>query len=447
MTPKQRATIALSKTRERLNELAALETLEDEHREELATLETRYSDQERQYRAAVMAEGEAEAAAVGLFPDGTEDADGRELRELIGKVRIGDYLAPASAGVGISGAAAELAAALELPTTGPSGGVAIPLRVLLPDGGLENETRQQEPDGRETRAFTTTGAYAGPTKQRPILDRLFGADIMGPLGVRMDSVPAGRAEWPLITAGVAPTQKPETSAAGAPGAADAAVTATFTTETLKPKRLTGRYEYTHEMAAQVLGLEPALRRDLAAAVRAKMNDLVLNGNETTNTHEPDGFLTVLAAPMPVPTTESQYAAYAGSHATAVDGIHASMETEVSSIIGVASYQHAAGVFQAGSGEAGTEALRRRSRMCMATSYIPAPDTTSNVQDGNVYHAAGPNGGTMRGDSVAAVWPTLEVIRDIYSQASQGVVLTWVSLWDLQAAFRTAAYKRLAFRVA
>ena len=35
------------------------------------------------------------------------------------------------------------------------------------------------------------------------------------------------------------------------------------------------------------------------------------------------------------------------------------------------------------------------------------------------------GRALRGDSVAAMWPTLEVIRDIYSQASVGVVLTWV----------------------
>ena len=52
---------------------------------------------------------------------------------------------------------------------------------------------------------------------------------------------------------------------------------------------------------------------------------------------------------------------------------------------------------------------------------------------------------MRGDSVAAMWPTLEVIRDIYSQASVGVVLTWVALWDAQCAYRTAAYKRIPFR--
>ena len=79
---------------------------------------------------------------------------------------------------------------------------------------------------------------------------------------------------------------------------------------------------------------------------------------------------------------------------------------------------------------------------------PASGDGANIQAGNVYHAAGPNGGgAMRGDSVAAVWPTLEVIRDIYSQASVGVRLTWVALWDLQAAFRSAAYSRLAFKLA
>ena len=49
--------------------------------------------------------------------------------------------------------------------------------------------------------------------------------------------------------------------------------------------------------------------------------------------------------------------------------------------------------------------------------------------------------------VAAMWPTLEVIRDIYSKASQGVVLTWVALWDAHTAFRSAAYYRAAFQIA
>lgn len=42
--------------------------------------------------------------------------------------------------------------------------------------------------------------------------------------------------------------------------------------------------------------------------------------------------------------------------------------------------------------------------------------------------------------------TLEVIRDIYSKASQGVLLTWVTLWDAQTAFQAGACKRVDFRI-
>ena len=54
---------------------------------------------------------------------------------------------------------------------------------------------------------------------------------------------------------------------------------------------------------------------------------------------------------------------------------------------------------------------------------------------------------MRGDSIAAVWPSIEVIRDPYSNASTGVVLTWVTLWDAETAFRAAAYRRVGFKLA
>ena len=81
---------------------------------------------------------------------------------------------------------------------------------------------------------------------------------------------------------------------------------------------------------------------------------------------------------------------------------------------------------------------------MASTYIPAK---SGMEQMAVLHAAGPNGGgIMRGDSVAGIWPTLEIIRDIYSNASQGIVLTWVMLWDAALALRLAAYKRININI-
>ena len=158
------------------------------------------------------------------------------------------------------------------------------------------------------------------------------------------------------------------------------------------------------MAASVADIEGALRRDLGDAVKAKMSDA---DYQRTCTHKRrirnlcEGFLTAITAPGN-PGAEAVFADYAGSHAASVDGIHAETEKEVSSVIGVDVYAHAASVYQTGSGESGSEALMRRSMSCRASSYIPAADTTNHRSKDNIYHSAGPNGGgVMRGDSV---WP-------------------------------------------
>ena len=272
MTHAQRLTIRLSEIRQRLNEIACLEAdkVTDEIRNEADKLGGEYRNAETQHRAAIVAEADETRAAEGAFGNG--NGEPAEVRSLIQRVNIGDYLRPAAArSVGLAGAAVELAGALKVSAVGPGGGTAIPWTILE----LPEHRAAPAPRG-EHRAFTDTGSLDGSIMQRPILQRLFGPGIMDALGVRMDSVPAGRSEWPLITAGVVPVQKAEGTAA------DVAVEATFDTEILKPKRLTGRYEFTHESAAQVSDMEASLRRDLADAVKAKMSDRIINGDEATN---------------------------------------------------------------------------------------------------------------------------------------------------------------------
>ena len=357
---------------------------------------------------------------IGQFSDG-DDQDGAEVRSLLGSVTLADYLGPAAAGGGISGAAAELNAALEVPAAGASGGVSVPWRVL------------------ETRAFTTTGENDGPEMQRTILQRLFGPGVMDTLGVRIDAVPVGRTEWPLITSGVAPAQAKEPDAAATP------VAAGFSFANLKPKRLSGAYEFTHEMAASVPGIEEALRRDLADAVRSSMEKQIISGTAPTNSapQNVQGLITKLTG-SDLSSGQSTAADYGKLHSLAVDGIHAANESEVTSVVGYKTYQHAAGVYITGSGESGSELLARRSGGCMASTYIPS---IASKKQSTILHGGGPNGGgIMRGDSVAAMWPVLEIIRDPYSKASQGVVLTWVTLWDAVVAFRSAAYKQIDIQI-
>ena len=107
-------------------------------------------------------------------------------------------------------------------------------------------------------------------------------------------------EWPLLTGGVAPDMKAEGTAA------DAAVAATFTTETLKPKRLDwlGKYEHTRTNRRRKSPTS-SKRCGAISAMRSsrKCPILILNGDESTNAQEPDGFLTKIAAPT-APSAES-----------------------------------------------------------------------------------------------------------------------------------------------
>ena len=70
-------------------------------------------------------------------------------------MNLGDYLAPAAAGMGISGVAAELnTAALGVELAGKSGGPAIPWAVLI---GSESASAGREAGSQsENRALTTT---------------------------------------------------------------------------------------------------------------------------------------------------------------------------------------------------------------------------------------------------------------------------------------------------
>ena len=149
---------------------------------------------EERSRAALVAEAaDAEAREAGAEgAEGRETGEGAELRKLQGKARLGRYLLAAAGGVAVDGAEGELLDALQV-----RGGVGVqPGAVQVPWSMLLTEP--------EKRASTTTGAYDGPTAQRPILQRLFGPGIFDMLGVRLDTVPQGTSEWPLITVGCHP---------------------------------------------------------------------------------------------------------------------------------------------------------------------------------------------------------------------------------------------------
>ena len=418
MTTLQKLELRRSEIKSRLGELAALDEFTDDQKAETDRLTKEFQEKETQYRAAVIAEGEnAQSKEFGT------DGEAAEIRAIKNRSSLRNYLDAASKGTGLAGAEAELNDALEIRA---GGGVRVPWTMLLPDVEFRAD------------GVSDTAGLDGGTAQRPILRRLFGRSILDALGVRLDSVPSGMSEWPLLVGGVSPAQVAES-------ATNEATKPTFQTVALKPKRLTGRYVFTVEQAAQVSGIEAALRRDLADAVMARMSDQIINGNGTAPNVK--GFLTALTAPD-VPGSESGYSDYAAVGAQGVDGIHAELESQVCVLLGVATYQHAAEII--GNDEFATDALRRRVKMALTTSYLPAPPSSGNKANSQdcLIHSRGSDSGEMRGDSVAAMWPALELVKDIYTKAGEGqVILTWTALWDAETAYRSGAYQRVKFKLA
>ena len=425
MTPKLRLERERFELKNDINRLLGLgDAITDEQRSEMATATKRLDETAIEYRAALASEGADESRAIAKHGEPGADAETVERRQLLDSVSIGDYLGPAANEHTLEGRAAELNASFDMELRGQEGGVRIPWHVL------------------ETRAFTTTTQNDGSVIQRPILQRLFARSVAESLGVRMDQVPAGRSEFNIIASTLAPVQTKEGTAVAAP------VAATFVASTLKPKRLPAAYEVTHETIASVSEIEQQLRRDLFNAVTSAMSNIIVNGTEPT-TQQPQriaGFLTEITAPGDAGATAT-FADYAGAHAAGIDGIHAEQENQVSSVIGTDVYRHSATIYQAGSGESGSEALKRRSMQCRSSSYIPSA-TNAGQSKGNLFHLAGPNGGgPMRGDSVGALFNGgPELVRDRYTKASIGILLTLILTWDLKVAFRPEAYSRQAFKI-
>ena len=304
MTALQKIQIRLSEIAARLGAIAELEgeKFTTEIRTEFQSLQTEHSTLHERQQAAILSEGAEQAAQAGR--EGNGDGEPAEIRTLLQRSSATNYLSSAVAGIQISGPESELNAALEIGTIGAGGGVLIPWQMLD-----VSETRADAP--------STTTQLAGAVVQRPILQRLFGRDILAALGIRIDSVPAGQAQWPLLTGGVSPDQKVEKAAA------PDAVVPTFSTHTLVPKRLTGRYAFSAEQAAQVSGIEAALRLDLANAVGAAMSDQVVNGSGVNG--EVTGLLARIDAPAD-PAAEAAYEAYQPVEKGAIDRVSLDGET-------------------------------------------------------------------------------------------------------------------------
>ena len=267
----------------------------------------------------------------------------------------------------------------------------------------------------------------GGADQRMFIQRLFGRSVMGPLGIRVESV-VGRVKFPINSVGAGVAAKAEGTAAN-----DAAA-AVIDENEMVPHKITGRFDISAEAMASIQGIDPGLSMDLVNDARSQMYSAIINGNGTAPNVA--GVLDVTNASNP--TNVVTFADAASAAAAGVDGIHATMESEVSVLLGESTHTKFSALYTASGEFAALDRLTARARTVQVSSYMPA--VASTIQKAILH-----SGPADRSDAIAALFGGgVEIVRDPYSKASQGVTLTCVLLWAFQIIH--SAYTELRFKL-
>ena len=295
MSPAQRKLKELkerqSRERQRMAELGLADSLTDETRSELDSIEAGTPDLERQIRAATLAveaeEGEQRQAAGTSEPD----SEHRARLELRSRASLGRYLAAALAGRLPSGAEAELAQA-----AGVRDG-AIPIELFdVPE--------------RRADVATPSGSTVGVNLD-PIYPSIYARSVLPRLGVAMPRVGSGSYSTLTISTNLSAGAK----AAGTPQESTAAA---FTATTTTPHRVSARLSLRIEDIASIGtgNFESVLRQNLMLALSDRLDQLGLTGDPATDAAQPTGLFTRLTDP----TDQTDAIEFNGFVALAADGI-------------------------------------------------------------------------------------------------------------------------------
>ena len=408
MTKSQKLALELSKNRQRLNELLALDELTDEQRAELEQLTTRQQAAEVEYRAALVAEGDE----IETRETPTETAEDRELRQLRDSARVSEFVQAAMEQRGVTGESLEYSQAV-------GAGGRFPLELLAPE--------------LEQRATTDVDSAA---RQQTWLDRLFAGTAAAHLGISMRSVSPGVASFPVTTAGASAAQRGRQEAA-----ADAAWTVGVTE--IKPSRNAVRAVFSVEDAARLPGLEDALRRDLSAALVEGVDRAIFIGDDGANENEADITGLQTAANVVEKTitqaNKIKWPETVQLFAELIDGKHAMTPDDLRIVAAVGANQlWMATQANQNRNESVAQIMRGNGLNWMTRGEIEAA-----TDDGDFGAFIG-RGRGIEGAGVAAMWEAGDLVRDPYSGAAKGeVALTLSYLWGFKLP-RPANFARVKF---
>ena len=408
-------------------ELSMADSLTTETRAELDDIEKGTPDLERQLRAAAAAVDSEDRAAVVTAADGDPDPERVELRS---RASVGRFLLGAG---NTTGAEAELQAELGLAQN------QIPLEMWQPPA--------------ETRATEKREITPAPSDSGVNLDALrpfvFAPSIVDKLMVEMPMVESGTYATGTISA-AATAGAVEKGGTGDTG--DVPETAAvWTSQTTTPHRVGASLLLAAEDIAVVgvSNFESILRQHISLVLSDELDNQLLNGAGADNDLE--GIIHRLGSLPSVGSAVASFDDFVGSFASGIDGLWASMMSEVAIVCGVDTYRIAATTFRdtPNDGGDGTTAFAdyAMGRYAGFWTNKRMPAAASNVQTGVLCRKGRSTMPTPTRLAVAPHWGYIS-IDDIYTGARKGqrrYVLS-VLVGDV-ILVQPDAYDPVAFRVA
>ena len=385
------------KTVGRLNEIAGLEGADftDAIRTESETLSTEYRDSGVQLQAALAVEdserqvAEREAAELGSIAGDTETRERSEIRSRTG---LADFLKAAAGGTSVSGAAAEYAASLGVPTVGH-----VPMEIFT-----------RSAPALEERAITPGPAVKGALQ--PIVPYLFERSAAASLGIMMPSVPSGQVQIPKV--GTAPPSDTLAKDGTAPATA-----AAVTLVNQSPVRIAGSFEVRVEDLAVMPTLEAALSEAMQGSLSNELDEQTFNGAAG----ELNGLFTQ-AVDVAAASSAETFTTGIARFASLVDGRHAYDLGDLRAVIGSKTFALFAGLFaNANKGDVSLfDYLSMHLGSIRVSDRVPA--VASAAQKGIVVLSSSSTPPKIH------VWDAMQIVRDPYSGAGVGkVTLTATAL--------------------
>ena len=384
MTKTQRALIEIqgkqSELRSRLAVLAAQDTRTADEEIELTAVETKLSGCEPELRAALSA---AAAEDVSARTVETTDPENRERLELRAKTGVADFLKAACGGAGVTGAAAEYAESLGVPTVGH-----LPMALFARTAPTV-----------ETRAITPGPAVKGMLQ--PTVPFVFERSAAASLGILFPSVPSGQVQIPKIT-----TAPPADTLAKDGSAPSTAAAVTLVNQS--PVSIAGQFEVSVEDLQVMPTLEAALSEAMQGSLSNELDEQVFNGASG----ELNG-LFVQATNVNAAGAVENYVTGIGRFAALVDGKHAYTLADVRAVIGSKTFALYAGVF-ANTNKGDVSLFDYLNRMLGSIRVSDrVPGVSSSAQKGIVVLSASSTPPKIH------VWDAMQIIRDPYSGAGAG----------------------------